>query len=171
MLQNMSSSIKQHDIGNMCLKQAFDILLDYLIQFEGNEALNIGGTIGDFLRELQKSFRIAEVRYDPFHLYDLSTRLRSEGLRMVEFPQSVPNLTNMGQNLYELIKGQNLVLYPDDFIRICASHVIAVQTSRGWKIAKEKTGYKIDVIVALAMTALSAVEHGGDHGWSRGPLI
>ena len=82
---------------------------------------------------------------------------------MVEFPQSSPNLTRMGQNLYELIKGGNLQLYPDIEMRISASHAIAIQSSRGWRIAKEKTSHKIDVIVALAMASLAAIESG--HDW------
>ncbi len=116
--------------------------------------LDIDGTIGDFLRELYHGYHIAEMRYDPYQLHDLSTRLKAEGLPMVEYPQSVPNLTAMGQNLYELIKAGNLLLYPDNFMRTCASHAIAIQSTRGWRIAKEKTSYKIDVIVALAMAAL-----------------
>ncbi len=137
------------------------------------ETLDIDGTIGDFLRELQRSYRLGEVRYDPYQLHDLSTRLRSNGLRMVEYPQSVPNLTAMGQNLFELIKGGNLILYPDEFMRTCASHAVAIQSSRGWRIAKEKTSYKIDVIVALAMAALAAlaaVEKGRDRTWVR-PML
>jgi hypothetical protein len=51
----------------------------------------------------------------------------------------------------------NIVLYPDEYMRTCASHAIALQSSRGWRIAKEKTSFKIDVIVALAMSALAVV--------------
>ena len=82
---------------------------------------------------------------------------------MMAFPQSVPNLTRMGQNLYELIKGGNLLLYPDVDMRLSASHAIAIQSSRGWRIAKEKTSHKIDVIVALAMASLAAIE--SSHNW------
>lgn len=82
---------------------------------------------------------------------------------MVEYPQSIPNLTAMGQNLYELIKAGNLVLYPAPDLRTQAGHAIALQTSRGWRIAKEKTSHKIDAIVALAMACISAIENGGDH--------
>jgi len=37
---------------------------------------------------------------------------------MIELPQSVPNLTEASQNLYELIKGRNLVVYPDEQPRV-----------------------------------------------------
>jgi len=127
------------------------------------EPLDLDGTIGDYLRDLGKKYSIATVKYDPFQMHDLSTRLQSEGLPMVEFPQSSPNLTRMGQNLYELIKSGNLQLYPDTEMRISASHAIAIQSSRGWRIAKEKTSHKIDVSVALAMASLAAIE--SSHDW------
>ena len=127
------------------------------------EPLDLDGTIGEYLRDLGKRYSIAAVNYDPFQMHDLSTRLQSEGLPMVEFPQSSPNLTRMGQNLYELIKGGNLQLYQDVEMRLSASHAIAIQSSRGWRIAKEKTSHKIDVIVALAMASLAAIE--SSHKW------
>ncbi len=129
-------------------------------QPSSRDPLDLDGTIGEFLRELHRTYSLQEVRYDPYQMHDLSTRLRSEGLPMVEYPQSVPNLTAMGQNLFELVKDGNLVLYPDEFMRTCASHAIALQSSRGWRIAKEKTSFKIDVIVSLAMASLAAIEKG-----------
>jgi phage terminase large subunit-like protein len=131
-----------------------------------HDPLDIDKTIGDYLRRLKTGYRLREVHYDPYQLHDLSTRLKSDGIPMVEYPQSVPNLTVMGQNLYDLIQDRNLVLYPDGFMRTCASHAIAVQSSRGWRIAKEKSSYKIDVIVALAMASLAATEHGPSRGWA-----
>jgi hypothetical protein len=129
-------------------------------QPSSHDPLDLDGTIGEFLRDMRRHYVISDIRYDPYQMHDLSTRLRSEGLPMTEYPQSVPNLTSMGQNLYELVKGGNLSLYPDDFMRTCASHAVALQSSRGWRIAKEKTSFKIDVIVALAMAALAAIEKG-----------
>jgi hypothetical protein len=40
------------------------------------------------------------------------------------------------------------------------SRAVALDTSRGWRIAKEKLSRKIDVVVALAMAALGAVRQG-----------
>jgi hypothetical protein len=79
---------------------------------------------------------------------------------MVEFPQSVPNLTEASTNLYELIKGRNLEVYPDADIRLSISRAVAIETSRGWRIAKEKQGHKIDVVVALSQAALGATQSG-----------
>jgi len=73
----------------------------------------------------------------------------------------VPNLTEASSNLYELIKGRNLAAYPDADIRLSVSHAVALETRRGWRIAKEKAGHKIDVVVALAQAALGAVQQTG----------
>ena len=81
---------------------------------------------------------------------------------MVEFAQSVPNLTEASSNLYELIKGRDLSVYSDADIRLAISRCVAIETSRGWRIAKEKASHKIDVVVALAMAALGAVEQKPD---------
>jgi hypothetical protein len=40
------------------------------------------------------------------------------------------------------------------------SRAVALETRRGWRIAKEKAAHKIDVVVALAMAALGAVQQG-----------
>jgi phage terminase large subunit-like protein len=79
---------------------------------------------------------------------------------MEEFPQSMPNLTAALRNLYELIKSQGISLYPDDEIRRAISRAVAKEGARGWRIAKEQTSHKIDIVVALAQAALAAVQKG-----------
>ena len=71
----------------------------------------------------------------------------------------------MGSNLYELIKGGGIVVYPDEQIRLAVSRAVAVESPRGWRIAKEKVSHKIDVVVALAMAALAAVEPNTADAW------
>jgi hypothetical protein len=109
--------------------------------------------------DLAQRFALREVRYDPFQMAATAQRLTRAGVPMVEFPQSVPNLVRMGQNLFELIKGRNISVYADEGMRTSVSRAIAVETARGWRIAKEKASHKIDVVVALAMAALAAIDH------------
>ena len=46
------------------------------------------------------------------------------------------------------------------------------ESARGWKIVKEKQSHKIDVIVALAMAVLGAVQQKGMGGsWSAMELL
>jgi hypothetical protein len=107
--------------------------------------------------ELHARFELREVRFDPYQMQASAQRLQRAGVPMVEFPQSVPNLTEASNNLYELIKGRGLAVYPDADMRLSVSRAVALETSRGWKIAKEKVSHKIDVVVALAQAALGAV--------------
>jgi phage terminase large subunit-like protein len=79
---------------------------------------------------------------------------------MIEFPQTSPNLTEASSNLYELFKGRNVRLYPDAGLRLAVQRSVAIETARGWRIAKEKAAHKIDVVVALAQACLGAVRGG-----------
>jgi len=119
--------------------------------------LDFENTIEKTLLELRRRFHVREIRYDPYQLVAVAQRLTNAGLPMVEFAQSVPNLTEASSNLYELVKGKNLIAYPDDDLRLSISRCVALETARGWRIAKEKASHKIDVVVALAQAALGAV--------------
>jgi phage terminase large subunit-like protein len=121
------------------------------------EPLIFEETVEQTVTDLCRRYAVREVRFDPWQMQAVSQRLVARRVPMVEFGQTVPNLTEASQNLYELIKGRNLVVYPDQAMRLALSRCVAVETSRGWRIAKEKASHKIDVIVALAQAALGAV--------------
>jgi phage terminase large subunit-like protein len=134
------------------------VLGRHRIWYPQGDTLDLDSTVGDFLRDLWRGYAVAEIRFDPWQMINLAQQLQREGLPMVEYPQTVGNLTSMGQNLYDLIKTGNLLAYPDDDLRRQISHAVAVESSRGWKISKEKAANKIDAVVALAMAALGAVQ-------------
>ncbi len=121
------------------------------------ELLDIEETVEEAIREYARRFRVTRIRFDPWQAQRTSELLKKAGLPMEEFPQSVPNLTQMSTNLSDLLRGNNLVAYPDDDIRLALQRAVSVETSRGLKIAKEKASHKIDVVVALAMAALGVV--------------
>jgi hypothetical protein len=95
---------------------------------------------------------------DPYQLHRSITTLQKAGLPIEEYPQTQPNLTAAGQALYDLLNGRNLRLYPSEELRAQALATVAIESPRGWRIAKEKTGKKIDAIVALAMAARAAMD-------------
>ena len=134
-----------------------------IFQPSAADPLDFEATIENTLIEMRARFRVREVRFDPYQMQAVAQRLLKRGVPMVEFPQSPANLTGASQNLYELIKGHNLIAYPDDQIRLAVQRAIAVETPRGWRIAKEKQAHKIDVVVALGMAALGAVQNGIAH--------
>jgi phage terminase large subunit-like protein len=138
-----------------------------IFQPTATEPLDFEGTVEWTLLEFWRRFAIREVRYDRYQMAALAQRLTSAGLPMKEYPQSVPNLTAIGTNLYELIKGGGIVFYPDDVIRLAISRAVAIETPRGWKISKKTASHKVDVVVALAMAALSAVENQSNNWFSN----
>jgi hypothetical protein len=73
---------------------------------------------------------------------------------------TVSNLTAATSNLFDLISARQLVLYPDEAMRLAISHAIIVESARGWRLDKLKQSHKIDVIVALSLAALAAVRTG-----------
>jgi len=134
------------------------------------DPLDFEQTVEKTLLELKRRFWLREVRYDPYAMQASAQRLVAQGVPMLEFPQSVPNLTEASTNLYELLKGRNLAVYADDDLRLAISRCVALETTRGWRIAKEKASHKIDVVVALAQAALGAVQQGQVTGMSDADL-
>ena len=122
------------------------------------EPLDFEASVERTVLDLRARFNVREVRFDPYQMQASAQRLTREGVRMVEFPQTVGNLTAASTNLYEAIKGRNLLAYPDEDVRLGICRSVAIEGARGWKIAKEKASHKIDVVVAMAMAALGAVE-------------
>jgi hypothetical protein len=58
-------------------------------------------------------------------------------------------------------EGGAITLYADPEMRLAVSRAVAIETSRGWRIGKEKQSQKIDLVVALAQAALGAVRGFG----------
>lgn len=139
-----------------------------IFQPSPEDPLDFERTIEATLRELAERFSMQVVRFDPYQLVAVAQRLQNAGLPMDEYPQTLDRLTAIGTNLYELVKGQNLETYPDAEIRRAVASAVAKETPRGWRIAKEKASRKIDVVVALAMGALAAVEDqtSGGPAWA-----
>jgi Terminase large subunit, ATPase domain/Terminase large subunit, endonuclease domain len=131
-----------------------------IFQPSANDPLDFERTVEATMLDLRHRFVVREVRFDPYQMQAVAQRLQRAGVRMVEFAQSVPNLTESSTCLYELIRGRALVAYSDEALRLAISRSIAIETTRGWRIAKEKASHKIDVVVALAMAALGAVQKG-----------
>ena len=131
-----------------------------IFQPSASEPLNFEVAVENTIKDMRARFFLRGVFYDPYQMASTAQRLAQFGIPMREYPQSVPNLTAMGSNLFELIKGCGITFYEDDAIRLAISRTIALETPRGMRLAKEKSSYKIDVIVALAMAALGAVQEG-----------
>jgi len=115
-------------------------------------------------------FDIARLR--PFQMVAVAQRLQRKGVRVEEFPQTVPNLTACTSNLYDLISSRAIVLYPDAPMRLAINRAILHESSRGWRLDKLKQAHKIDLVVALSMAAFAAVRGQGESSYETpfGPL-
>jgi len=115
-----------------------------------------------YIKMLSRNYEVIEVRYDPFQFHRSATTLLKDGINMVEFPQTVGNLTDMGQCLFDAVKHQSLKLYADADMRKEASFAVGKETPRGMRIVKEKASHKIDAIIALAMATHAASTTPGE---------
>ena len=113
------------------------------------------------LLDWHKRFNLKAIWFDPHQMAASAQRLQRQGLRMQEFPQTMSNLTMMGENLVALIRGRNLLVYPDEQIRTAVLHAVAVESGRGWRLDKSKQQSHIDIVIALGMAALAAVRAQG----------
>jgi len=120
--------------------------------------LDLEASVEAYIKELARDYTVKEVRFDPYQFHRSATTLAKDGINMVEFPQTTDRLTAMSQNLYDLIKGGNLMLYKDKEMRSHAEKATAKETPRGWRIVKKKQSHLIDLIIALAMAALGATK-------------
>jgi phage terminase large subunit-like protein len=122
------------------------------------DPLDLEDTMESYLLELYRGYHLLRVNYDPFQFHRSAMTLAKRGLPMQEYPQTVPNLTECGQNLYDLVQGGSIVLYPDKELRKEAVNALGKETTRGVRIVKEKVSQKIDQIVALAMAGSGALK-------------
>jgi hypothetical protein len=103
-------------------------------------------------------FDVKIVAYDPFQMEAVAQRLARANVPMEKLKQTTENLTAFGSCLYDLLKSKKIRLYADEDIRIAMSRCVAIETTRGWKISKEKASHHIDIVVALAMACHVALE-------------
>ncbi len=125
------------------------------------EPLDIEATIQEHLLDLAARFQVDRILGDPWQLHQMITGLAAQGIPIEEYPQTVGNTTAMGQALWDLISGRNLKVYPAEDLKTQALGTAAVETPRGWRIAKEKASRKIDSMVALAMACVAALNVRG----------
>ena len=133
--------------------------------------LDFEATIEATVRDFRSRFSVRAIFYDPYQMAATAQRLTAAGAPMREYAQTPANLEAMGSNFYELVKGQGILAYPDAGIRLAMSRAIAKETTRGWKISKEKSSHKIDVVVALAMAAIAAMEQGAHQPVIAMPIV
>jgi phage terminase large subunit-like protein len=157
----------KHDSSAVCAvtwdqaEQKVRLVTHKVFQPSPDDPLDFEDTIETTLRDLADRFEVRKILFDPWQMQAVAQRLTRAGLPILEFPQTVSNLTAASQNLYELVEHGNLKVYADAAMRLAVSRAVAVETARGWRISKEKQSHKIDVVVALGMACHAAIEATG----------
>jgi phage terminase large subunit-like protein len=141
-----------------------------------NDPIDFEGTVAATILDWRDKFVLRKCLFDPFQMVSVAQRLMRAGCRMEEYPQTIPNLTAATSNLFDLIQSRGIQLYPDAAMRLAISRAVLHESSRGWRLDKQKQHYKIDIVVALSMAALAAVRGQGessyptDLSWVSGPV-
>lgn len=111
-----------------------------------------------FLRDLDETYDLKAVSYDP-RFFDVPAKtLADEGLAMVETPQSLEKMTPAVGGLFELITHQRLTHDGDQVFAEQVLNAIPRYNERGFTLSKSKSRGKIDAAVALALAADEAVQ-------------
>ena len=80
-------------------------------QPSASDPMDLEETMEAYLIELYRGYSLVSVRYDPFQFHRSAVTLAKQGLPMREFPQTTTNLTEIGQNIFDLVEYGNIVLY------------------------------------------------------------
>lgn len=114
----------------------------------------------DLIEELAGRYRIEECAFDPWRASQIAQELEQRGVKCSAFPQTDARMIPASKGLHRAIVERRLVLPADQTLAEHASHTVARQSRRGWRIDRPSraAGKNIDAIVALAM-GLDRVEH------------
>ncbi len=128
-----------------------------------SEPFDFETTIEPFLLQLKKDFNLQVVAYDPKDMHQTSVRLARLGVPMLEYTQSVGNMTEASQALYEVLRADNFRSYPSSEMRDHIRMAVAEDKGGGYRLVKAKTrnARPIDAAVALAMATKLAIKSGG----------
>jgi len=116
--------------------------------------------IEDYIDAVAVQYDVRVVYLDPWQGIGMAQRLSKRGINVLEFPQSQGNTIKMGSALWDAVIERRLRSYLNDDIREHLLNAVAVESDRGFRIAKDKASKKIDLAVALSLALVASVETG-----------
>lgn len=123
----------------------------------GKPTIDLEATVGAEVERLRKAGQLAGVVCDPYQLHTLIVAWQKAGIKVIELPQSSGRVES-DQALFDTVVAHRLRHYGDPELSAAVRNAVALETSRGLRLAKEKTSLKIDAAVALAMGLYGARE-------------
>ena len=130
----------------------------------GKPTVDLAETLGAAVMDLHKAGQVAAVVADPYQLHSLILEWEKAGIRVIELAQNAGRV-EADQGLYDSIVSLGLRHYGDPTLTEHITNAVAVETPRGFRLAKEKTSKKIDAAVALSMANWGAMrsQKGGGY--------
>jgi len=123
---------------------------------DGKPTVDLEAGLGEEVLRLNRAGQLSTLYADNYQLHTLILKWRREGIGVVELPQTAAR-TEADQALYDAIIGRTLVHYGDPVLDEHISNAVAVESPRGFRLAKHKTTQKIDAAVALSMALYGAL--------------
>lgn len=109
------------------------------------------GEVESLIRELASTYNVRRVAFDPFQFVRSAQMLDAEGLPVETFPQNDARMVPASQTLYDAIMQGTLVHDGDQRVTDQVLAAGVVETVRGWRLHKRKSGRSIDACIALAI--------------------
>jgi phage terminase large subunit-like protein len=92
-------------------------------------------------------------------LHTLILTWQKAGIRVIELAQNAGRVES-DQALYDAVISKSIRHYNDPTLNEHVRNAVAIETLRGFRLAKEKTSRKIDAAVALSMSHYGALGMG-----------
>ncbi|MCE5209884.1 MAG: terminase large subunit [Chloroflexi bacterium] len=124
----------------------------------GKPTVDLEETIGAEVKRLHKAGQIDCIVADPYQLHGLLIEWEKAGIKVIELPQTNAR-TEADQALYDAIIGRAILHYGDPVLNQHIKNAVAIESIRGFRLAKEKTSQKIDAAVSLSMAHYGALEY------------
>ena len=133
--------------------------------FKGDESVL---AVVDKIIEIASRRPVLELAFDPWRFQSEALRLqRDHRLEVVAIPMSTTRMGQMSETLHSAILSRRLVHPNHQVLNVHAANAVAVQTPRGWRLAKSSDDRPIDLLIALA----EAVERADQHSEKPEPAL
>jgi phage terminase large subunit-like protein len=117
--------------------------------------------VENHIRDVCRTYEVAEVAFDPALFYRSAQLLAEEGYPMVEVPQTVPRKMQFAQALWDAVNEGRVRHGGDPTLRAHVDGAVAKYRGNGWTIEKGQASRRIDAVIAVAMAVQRAEESGG----------
>jgi hypothetical protein len=123
----------------------------------GKPTVDLEETIGAEVMRLHRAGQLQCVIADPYQLHSLIIEWEKAGIRVIELAQNAGRV-EADQGLYDAVISRSVRHYNDPVLNGHIRNAVALETPRGFRLAKEKTSQKIDAAVALSMALYGSLE-------------